>query len=150
MNLKEEEQNRGFSCINCRKWVPVRKHDNTVNRNHCPHCLWSKHVDKTVAGDRLASCNSGMKPIGLTIKTPRVDKWGVEVKGEIMIVHKCVACGKISINRILSQDLPEEIMSAFEASKNMNLEQKEKLKKDEIIVLEEQDREEVKKQIFGN
>ena len=150
MNLKEEEQNRGFSCINCRKWIPVSKHNNTVNRNHCPHCLWSKHVDKTLAGDRLASCNSGMKPIGLTIKTPRIDKWGVEVKGEVMIVHECVACGKISINRILSQDLPEEIMSAFEASKNMDLEQKEKLKKDEIIVLEEQDREEVKKQIFGN
>ena len=149
MNIKEEEKNKGFICINCKKWVPVSKYDQTVNRNHCPHCLWSKHVDSEVAGDRMSFCNSGMKPIGLTSKTPRIDKWGMSVKGEIMLIHECIKCGKISINRIHAQDNVGEIMNVFENGILLCPEKKDSLKQREVVVLEENNREEVKKSILG-
>jgi hypothetical protein len=150
MDLKEEERNKGFICINCGRWVPVSPYNNTVNRNHCPHCLWSKHVDKSLAGDRMASCNSGMKPIGLTIKKSRVDKWGKEIKGELMLIHECVRCRKISINKLVVGDNMEEIMNVFGLGIEMNDDQKKKLEKDSIKVLSNEDREEVKTQLFGN
>jgi DNA-directed RNA polymerase subunit RPC12/RpoP len=150
VSIKEETRNRGYTCINCKKWVQVSEYNKTVDRNHCPYCLWSKHVDNKTAGDRLSSCNSGMRPIGLTIKTPRVDKWGVEVKGELMIIHECNSCGKISINRILDKDDENVLKELFEKSVNMSGVEKDKLKVMEIKVLEEKDREEFSKQLFGN
>ncbi|WP_420871372.1 RNHCP domain-containing protein [Lysinibacillus xylanilyticus] len=33
-------------------------------RNHCPKCLFSKHVD-TVPGDRASTCKGLMRPIGV-------------------------------------------------------------------------------------
>lgn len=42
-----------------------------------------------------------MKPIGLRFK----------YDGEIMIVHKCRSCGKISDNRIAGDDFPDTIIS---------------------------------------
>ena len=41
------------------------------NRNHCPYCLWSCHLDLYTAGDRLSACKAPMKPIGLTMKRSR-------------------------------------------------------------------------------
>ena len=41
-----------------------------------------------------------MKPIGLTFKKD----------GELMIVHKCLNCGKISRNRIAGDDNPYAIV----------------------------------------
>lgn len=150
MNLKQEEKNKGFVCINCQKWVPISSINKTINRNHCPHCLWSKHVDENVAGDRMASCNTGMRPIGLTTKISRVDKWGQEVRGEVMIIHECNRCEKISLNRILAEDASSEIIKVFETGIEMDEKKKEELMKKDIFVLEEKDRKELERQIFGN
>jgi hypothetical protein len=49
--------------------------------NHCPSCLWSKHVDKN-PGDREESCGGMMEPVG-------AEKEGKDD----MIVHACVRCG---------------------------------------------------------
>ena len=150
MNLKEEKDMRGFICENCQKWVSTEKNTNTINRNHCPHCLWSKHVDSQISGDRMSSCKGRMKPIGLSIKNPRIDKWGVEVKGEIMIIHECTICRRVSLNRTHSEDSQNEIMNIFEEGKKIPLEKKKSLKTNEIEVLGEESREEVEKQIFGS
>lgn len=45
-----------------------------------------------------------MKPIGLRYK----------YDGEIMIVHRCLSCGKISNNRIAGDDIPEVILSLLQ------------------------------------
>ncbi len=37
--------------------------------NHCPKCLWSKHVD-VEPGDRAAVCGGMMEPIALEGTTP--------------------------------------------------------------------------------
>lgn len=49
--------------------------------NHCPQCLWGKHVDVN-PGDRLAECGGMMEPCGLETKN-----------SEHIILYRCVACG---------------------------------------------------------
>ncbi len=98
-----------FICKNCKKEV-----SETVlgvqHRNHCPFCLWSKHVDKQFAGDRLEMCHGLMEPTGLTFKKVKPDKYGKERIGELMLVHECQSCDKVTINRIAGDDDPNKIM----------------------------------------
>jgi hypothetical protein len=47
-----------------------------------------------------------MKPIGLTFKKD----------GELMIVHSCLNCGKISPNRIAGEDNPHVVISLLDVS----------------------------------
>jgi hypothetical protein len=96
-----------FKCLHCRNEVPT-KALSTVHRNHCPLCLWSRHVDVSI-GDRKSNCLCSMEPIGLTIKRDG---------GELMIVHFCRGCGKISKNRISADDNNHIIVALFESSSN--------------------------------
>lgn len=50
-----------FTCAHCGAEV---KGDGYTN--HCPNCLWSRHVDKN-PGDRAEKCRGMLEPIGLTI-----------------------------------------------------------------------------------
>lgn len=101
---------KNFNCINCGKDVATSGNIGTKNRNHCPNCLWSKHVDEKKSGDRLSKCDGAMHPIGVTFKKEGSDRWGKEKLGELMLVHICEKCGKVNLNRIASDDNPEEIM----------------------------------------
>jgi len=49
--------------------------------NHCPNCLWSKHVDIN-PGDRAASCGGMMKPVNVVLE-----------KKEYVLTHHCEKCG---------------------------------------------------------
>ncbi len=49
--------------------------------NHCPNCLYSKHVDIN-PGDRASTCGGLMEPIDV-----------IQKKGHYYIVHKCLKCG---------------------------------------------------------
>jgi len=80
------------------------------NRNHCPYCLHSRHLDLQRAGDRLAACKGSMQPVGLTLK--HIPKKYGEVSGELMLVHRCKECGKLSLNRIAADD-DSEVMLAL-------------------------------------
>lgn len=35
--------------------------------NHCPNCLWGKHVDVN-PGDRQSDCRGMMEPVGVEMK----------------------------------------------------------------------------------
>ncbi len=60
--------------------------------NHCPHCLWSKHVDIN-PGDRQSGCKGMMKPVA------------VEIKGQkYIIVHHCTKCGIVKRNKASVDD----------------------------------------------
>jgi hypothetical protein len=85
------------------------------NRNHCPYCLWSCHLDLYAAGDRLSACKAPMKPIGLTMKTGR-NKYQLAAHGELMLIHQCTECKMLSINRIAADDDSETIMAVFQES----------------------------------
>ncbi len=80
--LKED-----FVCGYCDK--PVKGDGYT---NHCPHCLWSKHVDVN-PGDRAAKCGGLMEP-------EQLEKNG----DEFIITHKCVDCGYKKRNKVSQMD----------------------------------------------
>jgi hypothetical protein len=85
------------------------------NRNHCPYCLWSRHLDWREAGDRMSNCRAPMEPVGLTTKWSR-NKYASERDGELMIIHWCTGCGKLVINRIAADDGAEDLLALFERS----------------------------------
>lgn len=60
--------------------------------NHCPQCLWSKHVD-IFPGDRAEQCGGIMEPI-------RIEKKGKEY----VIIHKCIKCGLEKPNKAVKED----------------------------------------------
>lgn len=57
-----------------------------------------------------------MEPIGLSFKKECFDKYGRKKQGEIMLVHKCLKCKKISINRLAGDDEPAEILKILRKS----------------------------------
>ncbi len=70
-----------FRCVHCRVMISANIALSGVNsRNHCPYCLWSKHLDLFKAGDRLSACKGAMKPVGLALKTS-YKKYGHESQG---------------------------------------------------------------------
>ena len=81
-----------FHCVNCRELV-LHPSAGTEQRNHCPRCLWSRHVDFQ-NGDRRSGCQAGMEPIAVQVKK----------NGEWSIVHRCVRCGTLRLNRIAGDD----------------------------------------------
>lgn len=137
---RSEDRAGGFKCTHCKQWVGFDPYMGTNNRNHCNVCLWSKHVDQK-KGDRKASCHGGMKPIGLTFKQE-----GYGRQGEIMLVHYCCSCQKISINRVARDDIESNIISVFEASLHQD---KTQFVKAGIRLLNELDRNKVMTQLFG-
>lgn len=120
----------------------------THNRNHCPFCLWSKHVDSTT-GNREVKCYGAMEPIGLTFKKEGLDKWGKPKQGELMIIHKCSKCSKLSINRIASDDKAEKILEILDKSSKLNELSKKTLEGSQIKLITEEDRPQILIQLFG-
>jgi hypothetical protein len=60
--------------------------------NHCPECLWSKHVD-VGPGDRRHKCGGMMQPIGL-----------VKNRKDLALLHQCLKCGIQKKNRASKND----------------------------------------------
>ncbi len=81
-----------FTCRNCKKEVPLNA-PGTKNRNHCPTCLFSLHIDNSI-GDRSSDCLGLMPPIGKILKED----------GEEVLIHKCLKCGFVRKNRIAGDD----------------------------------------------
>lgn len=137
-----------FKCSHCHLDIIDTENIGTRHRNHCPNCLWSLHVDDKISGDRKSQCHGEMQPIGLTFKREGVDKYGKEKQGELMIIHSCKSCGKISINRIAGDDDGKVINDLFKKSSNDH--QLRALLQDEnITLLGENDREKVEAQLYG-
>ena len=140
-----------FICDHCHENVPISMEMAVRNRNHCPHCLWSKHVDDTVPGDRASVCDGMMKPVGLTLKKTKPDKYGkTREAGELMLVHRCTGCEKLGINRIAADDDTDMILETFARSQQMENDQKEALERGHIHLLSKEYQKEVITQLFGN
>lgn len=84
-----------FRCGNCRLDVSYRA-PGTAHRNHCPNCLWSRHLDDDRPGDRAADCGSLMEPIAVTVRGD----------GEWVLVHRCGGCDELHLNRTAADDNP--------------------------------------------
>lgn len=94
--LKLNESNV-FICKNCGMCV-TQGGAGTANRNHCPVCLWSRHVDLRT-GDRMSVCRGMMEPVGIWVKRD----------GEWSLLHRCTNCGMIRANRIAGDDSEAEL-----------------------------------------
>lgn len=140
---------KNFKCEHCKKTVLVEERMITHHRNHCPYCLWSKHLDFLQSGDRKSSCYGLMKPIAITFKKEGKDKYGREREGDVMIVHECQKCGKISINRIAGDDKEEMILKVFEDSQKLPKSKKNQLKKEGIKILSKKDKKRLLIKLFG-
>ena len=82
--IKNQED---FVCEHCGKEVQGNGYT-----NHCPECLWSKHVDVN-PGDRAAECGGLMRPISFEQKN-----------GEINLIHECELCGYQKRNKTSLED----------------------------------------------
>ena len=92
---ERRRQPRSFRCGRCQLDVPEQA-PGTAHRNHCPNCLWSRHVDDDTPGDRESDCGSLMEPIGITVRG----------SGEWVLVHRCAGCDVINLNRTAGDDSP--------------------------------------------
>lgn len=141
--------NADFLCAHCLNHVSAAKLFSGVNnRNHCPYCLWSRHMDLFEAGDRLSACKGSMRPVGLTHKRSR-NKYATQAIGELMLVHQCVECETISINRIAADDVSDVILDVFETSASISPTLLQKIAQSEIDFLGEERIELVYRQLFG-
>ena len=84
-NMIDEE----FICEHCNKKVEKL---NYTARDHCPFCLYSKHVDIN-PGDRKNTCQGLLKPVDIE-----------KFKKTYKIVYKCQKCEKTHKNIIASDD----------------------------------------------
>ncbi len=78
-----------FVCEKCGK--KVKKLGYTA-RDHCPYCLYSKHVDIN-PGDRNNSCKGMLKPIGIE-----------KFKDSFKIIYLCEKCHKTHKNIMAKDD----------------------------------------------
>ena len=74
-----------FICVHCGKQVEPLGY---TSRNHCPHCLWSLHVDIN-PGDRANPCRGELEPI----------RTEPDAKKGFVIIHRCRKCGEIRRNK---------------------------------------------------
>ena len=92
-SLKFKKKKEDFVCEQC--GAEVKGNGFT---NHCPKCLYSKHVD-IFPGDRLETCGGLMKPISAE-----------ESGGEWSLIHKCQKCGKEQKNKTSKEDDFNEVV----------------------------------------
>jgi hypothetical protein len=118
---KKSIQHDHFRCLHCGAEVHTMPLFSGVqNRNHCPFCLWSRHVDYQHPGDRMSACRAVMQPIALTVKQTH-NKYASRTVGELMLVHRCDDCNKLSINRIAADDQAAIIELIYRASFSLDL-----------------------------
>ncbi|MFH0905619.1 MAG: RNHCP domain-containing protein [bacterium] len=77
-----------FVCEHCGHQI-----SGTGYTNHCPKCLWSKHVDNT-PGDRRNPCGGPMEPISWELKQ------GLPKR----VLHRCQTCGATRNNNLDDND----------------------------------------------
>ncbi|MBQ8131988.1 MAG: RNHCP domain-containing protein [Bacilli bacterium] len=84
-----------FICENCGKKVQKA---NYTARDHCPYCLYSKHVDIN-PGDRQNTCKGLLKPVGIE-----------KFKDTYKILYKCTKCNQEHKNIMANDDDMNEII----------------------------------------
>ena len=87
MGKRFQRKIEDFECENCGAFV---KGDGYTN--HCPKCLYSKHVDNN-PGDRTNVCGGLMKPINAFLKN---QEWFLE--------QKCEKCGEARNIKVREED----------------------------------------------
>jgi hypothetical protein len=99
---KFQKRKENFICSHCGEFVL-----GDGFTNHCPHCLYSKHVDIN-PGDRACDCGGSMRPISLEQKN-----------GNFIIAHQCLRCHWRKKNRVAENDSGEELLKLLQSSQGV-------------------------------
>lgn len=91
---------KSFICENCGKRITPLVYS---ARDHCPYCLFSKHVD-ILPGDRSNQCHGLLEPI-------KIEKF----KSTYKIIYKCQKCHQLHKNIMANDD---DMNIIIELSKN--------------------------------
>lgn len=83
-----------FTCEHCKAEVIGSGYT-----NHCPKCLWSKHVDVN-PGDRAEACGGLMEPIRIEGTTDAY-----------RLTHICKRCGSERKNNVADNDDPNALVA---------------------------------------
>jgi DNA-directed RNA polymerase subunit RPC12/RpoP len=146
--MTARSSNNDFRCLHCSSFVSAMAALSGVhNRNHCPYCLWSRHLDLVAGGDRLSACKAPMRPIGLTMK-PGHNRYAPAV-GELMLVHLCEDCGHLSINRIAADDDAQTLAGIFSSSSGLSFGIRQALLVSGIRLLERGSEKVIQRQLQG-
>ena len=89
-----------FTCGKCGAMVKGNGYT-----NHCPKCLWSKHVDKN-PGDREETCGGLMKPVGIE-----------GTQAQYVLFFECQKCGAKKKNKVFTEDNFDEVLKVAKAKK---------------------------------
>ncbi len=81
-----------FVCEHC--GLAVEPLGKGTYRDHCPKCLYSKHVDDLGPGDRASTCLGLLKPVS-------IDQ---DSKKGFVIVYECEQCRRSSRNKAAEDD----------------------------------------------
>lgn len=84
------KNDNGFVCRHCGREVTSLGY---TSRDHCPHCLYSIHIDN-IPGDRANSCLGDLEPKAIEPSSK---------KGYI-ITYKCSKCGEVKRNKSADDD----------------------------------------------
>ena len=93
------ELDENFICENCGKNVSKLVYS---SRDHCPYCLYSKHVDIN-PGDRANECKGLLRPVGIE-----------KFKDTFKILYICQKCKERHKN-VMAKD--DDINKVIEISK---------------------------------
>lgn len=93
MFIKNDES---FICDNCGLIVDKLKY---TSRDHCNHCLYSKHVD-IEPGDRKNTCKGLLRPINIITENSKTK-----------ICYSCIKCGKKNKNIVAEDDNKDKIIA---------------------------------------
>jgi RNHCP domain len=101
MSKKFQRRIENFKCENCGYDVVGNGYT-----NHCPKCLWSKHVDIN-PGDRENSCHGLMKPISYSISG-----------GRYVLIQQCERCGAEKNIKLRTEDSVDTLIRISNSRKN--------------------------------
>lgn len=94
------KENHHFICENC--GYDVQPVSNGSYRNHCPVCLYSKHLD-VVPGDQASTCQGLMAPVD----------YRYSGKKGYQLCHRCQSCQQEQWNKIAQDTFQEDQFIEF-------------------------------------
>jgi hypothetical protein len=99
MSRRFQRRVEDFACGNCGAGVTGDGYT-----NHCPKCLWSRHVDVN-PGDRAAECDGAMAPVAVELRA-----------GAWTLTHRCRTCGAERRCKSAAADDREAILAVARAA----------------------------------
>ncbi|MFF8959192.1 RNHCP domain-containing protein [Streptomyces sp. NPDC014894] len=81
-----------FTCVRCGLTVSTLGPGGD-RRDHCPSCLYSRHVHDHVEGGP-SDCRSRMKPISIAVLR----------NGDWTVIHRCVRCDELTAGPLSADD----------------------------------------------